>query len=718
VASVLSSLDGLVLEGVKVNKDMLARILKDDLFAKNEVYTRFLSDKPELVTGKPAADKVAAGAGQLIKVEAPFHGQVSEIKVQPGDKVSSSQSVIVLNAMKMLNDVTAGLPGTIKEVLVTKEQQVAEGDVLFTVEASGEQEEDEADGFVAPMKRDKPKKDHVAAPAGMSGSFQGQLANSWYTEGGLPGVQEPTAPVIRSRVKIDDTFKKREAHNIQLIADLTKWTNWAHAAGGDKAVEIHRSRGKMLPRERINMVIDAGTEFMEINTLAAWERYNNEVPGGGIVAGIGVIHGRECMLIANDATVKGGTPFPEGTKKYARAQAIAEQCHLPCIYLVDDDGTPSAGTMAMGGALFKNQAVMSSMRIPQVACVLGRCAAGNAYIPALCDESVIVKGAGSVVLPTSGQKTETPSPDSGSGMIHTSKTGVVDHLADTEQEAMQKIRTIMEHVAGRTPKATLFGMAESEPPLYDPEELLGIIPEDTKIPFDVREVIARIVDGSRFHEFKPRFGATLVCGFAHIDGYPVGILGNNGMLFSESAIKATHFIQICGHRFIPLIFLHNITGFMIGTEYERGGITKDGAKMITAVSCVPVPKYSVVLAGSHGAGNYAMAGPAYDPKFTWLWPNAKISVMGGEQAAGVITYVKDKQRKREGKPPLSKEEVEFMKAPIVQAFESSSTAYHSTSGGFDDRNNCPRGSREVLGKGISVAMNAPKADGAYGVFRM
>jgi len=447
---------------------------------------------------------------------------------------------------------------------------------------------------------------------------------------------------------------------------------------------------------------------MELTPLAAWGRYKNEVPSGGLVTGIGVVHGRECIIIGNDPTVRGGSIVGEGVRKYARAQEIANMNKLPVIYLVDQGA-------AVGGGSFKQQAIMSAKQIPQVACVLGKCTGQAAYIPAMCDESVIVKGNGVVVV---GSSKGVDEQDGGGAAMHTSKSGVVDHLADDEPEAMHKVRTIMEHLAGRSPKAELFGMAEPEEPIYDPEELLGILPEDTKIPFDVREVIARIVDGSRFHEFKPRYGATIVCGFAHVDGYPVGILGNNGMLFSESAIKATHFIQICGQRGIPLVFLHNITGFIIGTEYERGGITKDGAKMITAVSCVSVPKFCVVLAGSHGAGNYAMNGPAYDPRFTWLWPNAKISVMGGEQAAGVITYVKDRQRKREGLPPLSKEEVDTMKAPIVKAFEANSSAYHSTSAIFDDGIIDPRDTRKYLARGISIALNSPIVDGQYGVFRM
>uniref|UniRef100_A0A7S0AU43 Acetyl-CoA carboxylase n=1 Tax=Pyrodinium bahamense TaxID=73915 RepID=A0A7S0AU43_9DINO len=713
VERLLEALSGLELEGIKVNKEMLGRILRHELFVGNEIYTSFLNDQPEVVTGKPAAAAAGAAAGQRVRVEAPFHGQVSEIRVKPGDRVRGGTAVLVINAMKMLNDVQAGVSGEVKEVLVGAEQQVAEGQALVVIEASGEQDaEDEGDAALQPRKRERPAR--PAAPGLVQGDAAAaasrRLASTWYAAGGAAGPTDPSSPIIRSRVKRDDTFTKRLAHNLRLIEDLRAWTAWAHGGGGAGSVEAHRARGKMLPRERIQHVIDPGTEFMEITPLAAWGRYNNEVPSGGVVAGIGIVHGRECIFIGNDPTVKGGAIVGEGARKYARAQEVADMNRLPCVYLVDQ----GAGA---GGGSFKSQAIMSAKQIPQVACVLGKCTGGAAYIPALCDESVIVKGNGMVYAgDAAGEGADEQ--DLGGAAMHTSKSGVIDHLAETEEEAMLKVRTILGHLAGRRPKAELFGMVEPEEPLYDPEELLGILPEDTKIPFDVREVVARIVDGSRFHEFKPRYGATLVCGFAHIDGYPVGILGNNGMLFSESAIKATHFVQICGQRGIPLVFLHNITGFIIGTEYERGGITKDGAKMITAVSCVPVPKFCVVLAGSHGAGNYAMNGPAYDPRFTWLWPNAKISVMGGEQAAGVITYVKDRQRKREGLPPLSKEELEAMKAPIVAAFEANSSAYHSTSAIFDDGIIDPRDTRKYLARGISVALNAPAVDGQYGVFRM
>jgi acetyl-CoA carboxylase carboxyltransferase component len=438
------------------------------------------------------------------------------------------------------------------------------------------------------------------------------------------------------------------------------------------------------------------------------------------------------MFIINDATVKGGVLFPETLKKMYRAQAIAQENHLPCIYLVDGgganlsagDGSVSQGSAAAfvaGGAQFYNQAIMSSMRIPQISAVLGKCTAGGAYIPAMSDESVIVKGNGTIYLggpplvkAATGEIANEQ--DLGGAAMHTSKSGVADHMAENEEEALLKVRSIVEHLA-RRPRHVL-PMATPEPPAYDPDELLGILPEDNKFPYDIREVIARIVDGSRLHEFKPRYGITLICGFAHIHGFPVGILANNGMLFSESAIKATHFIQVCGQRGIPLVFLHNITGFMVGTMYEQGGIAKDGAKMIMAVSCVPVPKFSVVIGGSHGAGNYAMCGPAFGPRFTFLWPNAKISVMGGPQAAEVITIVKNDQLKREGKPQLTPEAKAKMQDPILKLYETSSSAYDSTKAVWDDGIIDPRDTRDVLAQAISISLNAPFPKNGYGVFRM
>eukprot|EP00747_Dinoflagellata_sp_TGD_P096023 gnl/TRDRNA2_/TRDRNA2_166703_c1_seq1.p1 gnl/TRDRNA2_/TRDRNA2_166703_c1~~gnl/TRDRNA2_/TRDRNA2_166703_c1_seq1.p1 ORF type:complete len:488 (+),score=93.65 gnl/TRDRNA2_/TRDRNA2_166703_c1_seq1:62-1465(+) len=467
-----------------------------------------------------------------------------------------------------------------------------------------------------------------------------------------------------------------------------------------------------------------------------------------------MVAGRECMFLATDATIKGGVTFPAGYKKWIRAQLIAEANHLPCIYLIDGGGAKldgggggapkgegkkrpggrtaeqlsyDRGGVAAGlgeaGDEFYNQARMSGMGIPQISVVCGMCTAGGAYTPAMCDETIIVQNNGTVYLggpplvqAATGEVAEEQS--LGGAKMHTSVSGTCDHYAKDEDTAMAMCREVLENTSRRVPRVDLQNCQEPEPPLHDPEELLGIIPENTNIPFDIREIISRIVDGSRFHEFKSRYGPTMVCGWAHIEGYPVGILANNGMIFSEAALKATQFIQICGQRGTPLVFLHNITGFIIGTKFEQGGITKDGAKMIQAVSNVPVPKFTVICGASNGAGNFAMCGKAFAPRFVFLWPNAKISVMGGEQAAGVVTIVKQNQLKREGKPPLTPEQEKAMKAPIIAGMESTNSAFHSSAYVHDDGVIDPRDTRRVLARAISCSLNAPFPENRYGIFRM
>jgi len=515
-----------------------------------------------------------------------------------------------------------------------------------------------------------------------------------------------------------------------LAEELKERVTAARKGGGGKYEALHRSRGKFLARERIAEIIDPGTRFLELSTLAAYGRYDGRVHSAGMITGIGLVHGRECMFLCNDATVKGGVFFPETFDKYVRAQEIAEANHLACIYIVDGggakldagkDGGIDAKAFTIGGRQFRNQAVMSSKKIPQISLVVGMCTAGGAYVPAMSDESIIVKNNGTIYLggpplvkAATGE--ECNEQDLGGAVMHCSKSGVTDHFAEDEPHAFKYVRQVVENLQ-RKDKVKLH-MGAGDAPHYNPEELLGIIPESNSIPFDIREIIARVVDGSRFHEFKARYGPTIVCGFAHIHGYPVGIVANNGMLFSEASIKATHFIENCGQRGTPLLFLHNITGFMIGTKYEQGGITKDGAKLVMAVSCVPVPKFSVIVAGSHGAGNYAMCGQAFDPRFTFLWPNAKVSVMGGQQAADVIRIVKDNQLKREGKDPLTQEQIEMIREPIVDMFDKGSTAYAMTACVGDDGIIDPRDTRDVLGMALSASLNAPTPTNGYGVFRM
>ncbi len=496
--------------------------------------------------------------------------------------------------------------------------------------------------------------------------------------------------------------------------------------GGDKATALHRERGKMTARERIDYVIDPGSPLLELSALAGADLYEFDLPSGGMITAIGRIAGRETLIVANDATVKGGTYLPITVKKHLRAQKIAEENHLPCLYLVDSGGAflPRQDEVFPDrehfGRIFFNQARMSSMGIPQISAVMGSCTAGGAYVPAMSDETVIVKGNGTIFLagpPLVRAATGeiVTSEDLGGADVHCRESGVADHYATSDQEALDKVREIFAHL--NLPPKPMPVLRAVEEPHYAAEELLGIMPADARQPFDIREVIARIVDGSDFHEFKALYGTTVVTCFAHIYGMPVGIVANNGVLFSESALKATHFIELCNERRIPLIFLQNITGFMVGRKYEAGGIAKDGAKMVHAVSCANVPKFTVIIGASNGAGNYGMCGRAYDPRFLWMWPNATISVMGGEQAAGVLTQVKLEQYERENRAMSEAEQTEFRK-PILDKYARESSAFYSSARLWDDGVIDPSDTRAVLGMALSLAYNAPIDDVKYGVFRM
>ena len=510
--------------------------------------------------------------------------------------------------------------------------------------------------------------------------------------------------------KSAEDYSSRKSHNSSLIDELRERVDTARMGGGGKYVERHEARGKGMPRDRISEICDPGTPFIELSTLAAYEMYDGRAHSAGIVTGIGVVHGKECVFVANDATVKGGSYYPMTVKKHIRAQEIAESNNLPCIYLVDSGGAflplqdqvfPDKGHF---GRIFRNQAILSSKGIPQVAAVLGSCTAGGAYIPAMSDESIIVKGNGTIFLAgpplvKAATGEEVSAENLGGADLHTRESGVADHFAEDEKEALQTVRDIVENL--NVGKKIRLDTEAPEDPYHDPEELLGIIPSDNRTPYDVREVISRIVDGSRFHEFKKRYGTSLVCGFARIHGYPVGIVANNGILFSESSLKGAHFVELCGQRGIPLIFLQNIMGFMVGRDAEAGGIAKDGAKLVTAVSCVPVPKFTVIIGGSHGAGNYGMCGRAYDPRFLFMWPNARISVMGGEQAASVLSTVGNAD------PDA-----------IREKYERESNPYYSTARLWDDGVIDPRDTRDVLVLCISSSLNADLPDNKYGVFRM
>ena len=531
-----------------------------------------------------------------------------------------------------------------------------------------------------------------------------------------------------------DAFKKNKEHNLNLLNGLREKLEVVKKAGGDKSVDRHRSREKMLPRERIEMILDEGSPFLELSALAANDLYDKEgpVPSAGIVTGIGRVHGVECMFVANDATVKGGTYFPMTVKKHLRAQDIARENRLPCIYLVDSGGAflPRQDEVFPDrdhfGRIFYNQAQMSAMGIPQIAVVLGSCTAGGAYVPAMADESVIVKGNGTIFLggpplvkAATGE--EVTAEDLGGARVHTSESGVADHFAENEEEALLITRNIVENLNYEaSPKSDIKkGLSAAKDPLYPMDDVYGILPEDTtKTPFDVREIIARLVDGSEFHEFKERYGTSLVCGFAKIHGCPVGIVANNGILFSESAQKGAHFIELCGQRSIPLIFLQNITGFMVGRKYESEGIAKHGAKMVTAVSTVNVPKFTVLIGGSYGAGNYGMCGRAYSPRFLFMWPNSRISVMGGDQAAGVLATVRQDALSAKGGTPMTEEEVAAFKKPIQDKYEKEGSCYYSTSRLWDDGVIDPGQTRDVLGLALHSSLNAPLEDLKFGVFRM
>jgi 3-methylcrotonyl-CoA carboxylase beta subunit len=511
-----------------------------------------------------------------------------------------------------------------------------------------------------------------------------------------------------------------------LVADLRQRLEVARRGGSQAARDKHRARGKMLVRDRVDRLLDPGSPFLELSPLAATQMYDDAVPSAGIVTGIGRVSGRECVVVANDATVKGGTYYPVTVKKHLRAQEVARANRLPCLYLVDSGGAflPMQDEVFPDrdhfGRIFFNQANLSAEGIPQVAAVLGSCTAGGAYVPAMSDESVIVKDQGTIFLggpplvkAATGEVVTAE--ELGGGDVHARRSGVVDHLAADDAEALAIVRSIVGTFERRTPPSLRQEVPEE--PVEDPEGLYDVVPTDPRTPYDVREVVRRLVDGSRFHEFKALYGETLVCGFARIWGYPVGILANNGILFSSSSLKGAHFIELCNQRGVPLVFLQNITGFMVGKEYESNGIARDGAKLVTAVACSVVPKLTVVIGGSFGAGNYGMCGRAYDPRFLWMWPNARISVMGGDQAASVLATVRRDGIESAG-GDWSEQDEEAFKAPIREQYERQGSPYYSTARLWDDGVIDPLDTRRVLGMGLAAAANAPVAAPSYGVFRM
>jgi 3-methylcrotonyl-CoA carboxylase beta subunit/propionyl-CoA carboxylase len=532
---------------------------------------------------------------------------------------------------------------------------------------------------------------------------------------------------ISSAIRTDaPEFKANRDRMTALVTQLRERIAQAREGGGPRYLQRHRDQGKLAVRDRIERLLDAGSPFLELSPLAAWNMYDDEAPGAGIVTGIGRVAGREVVVVANDATVKGGTYYPITVKKHLRAQEVALDNHLPCVYLVDSGGAflPLQADVFPDkdhfGRIFFNQARMSAQSIAQIAVVMGSCTAGGAYVPAKSDETVIVRGTGTIFLggpplvkAATGE--EVTAEELGGADVHTRLSGVADYLAENDEDALQITRTIVSTL--NTRKTLPADVAPVEEPAYDPQELLGVVSADVRKPYDVHDVIARIVDGSRFDEFKERYGPTLVTGFARLHGFLIGILANNGVLFSESALKATHFIELCNERRIPLLFLQNITGFMVGKQYERGGIAKDGAKMVHAVANSVVPKFTVIIGGSFGAGNYGMCGRAYAPRFLWMWPNARISVMGGEQAAGVLTTVKREQLAREHKT-LSPEEEEQIRQPILDKYEHEGSPYYSTARLWDDGILEPSQTRAVLALALSASFNAPIPAAKFGIFRM
>jgi acetyl-CoA carboxylase carboxyltransferase component len=517
-------------------------------------------------------------------------------------------------------------------------------------------------------------------------------------------------PALATRVERDATFERRSAHMADLVAELRNRTAAVAAGGGERSLERHRSRGKLTARERIDRLVDQGTAFLELNALAAWELYDGDAPAAGIVTGIGVIEGRHCVVVANDATVKGGSYFPLTVKKHLRAQEVALQNRLPCLYLVDSGGAflPLQAEVFPDrdhfGRIFYNQARMSALGLAQIAVVMGSCTAGGAYVPALSDETVIVRGTGTIfiggpplVKAATGQ--EVTAEELGGADVHTRRSGVADHLAAGDEDALALAREIVRNLGAPPPPA--WTVEDPEPPAVPAGDLYGLVPEDFRHELDPLELIARLVDGSRFHEFKALHGETLVCGFAHVEGHPVGILANRGVLFAESSRKGAHFIELACARRIPLVFLQNITGFMVGREYEEAGIARDGAKLVTAVACAEVPKFTVVTGGSFGAGNYAMCGRAYGPRQLWMWPNARISVMGGDQAATVLSLVGDADP-----------------GEIRATYEREGSPYFSTARLWDDGIIDPLDTRRVLALGLAAAANAPVPATTFGVFRM
>eukprot|EP00804_Cyclotella_cryptica_P019403 CCRYP_006598-RB/>CCRYP_006598-RB protein AED:0.23 eAED:0.23 QI:1131/1/1/1/1/0.83/6/508/853 len=733
----LKSLDDFKIEGVANNIDAVRRILTHQDFLRNCVNTSFLADNPEILdpnkeekerhSDHGAAKRIYSEEKIRFELTPPMTGNILEVRKKIGDEVDVGEAVVVLGAMKIETEMVSPLRGVVTEINYKAGEQVSADAIVAVLEGHEEIKIDTLEVSASSSRR-------IHATSGVmqlsdpslevwrgSNDFAPQHASD---NGHL------SVPALRSLPEAelyDAKAQERRKRNEMLRKELSSKLCAVKLGGEDGSVAKHRDRGKMLPRERIAKIIDPGSAFLEIGALAggddlytAEDGKKIDLPSGGVVAGIGLVHGREVMFCANDATVKGGTYFPITVKKHLRAQQIAMENRLPCIYLVDSGGAylPLQAEVFPDkehfGRIFFNQAKMSAMGIPQLAVVLGSCTAGGAYVPAMCDESVIVDKNGTIFLagpPLVKAATQevVSAEELGGANVHTAISGVADHFAQDEPSALAKVRQIVAALPiDPRLKMSLSQNRSSfvEEPLYPLLDLLSIIPEDNRIPFDVRQILARVVDGSRFHEFKERFAKSIVCGFAKIHGLPIGIVANNGILFSDSSHKAAQFIQICGQRKLPILFVQNITGFMVGKDAENRGIAKDGAKLVNAVSCVPVPKITLIIGGSHGAGNYGMCGRAYDPRFLFTWPNSRISVMGGLQAASVLSTV--------GAGMTSHE--------IIEKYEKEGSPYYASARLWDDGVIQVEDTRKVLGQALRVVSrqfdDAPTRDSAYGVFRM
>lgn len=746
----LRSLKDFEIDGITNNIDAVERILRHKDFVDNRYNTSFLTEYPELLDPSKAKKQQAEHGSarrryseERIRFELtpPMTGNILEVKKKAGDEVDVGEVVVVLSAMKIETEMVSPVKGVVTEINCKAGEQVS-GDTIVAVLEGHEEIQ------IHTVDAEQISRSNATATSGSIGlQLSDPSMDVWrasdefviaaVNDGGM------ALPIIRSLPDShlnDSKAQARKERNLALKNELSSKIEAVKLGGGERSVALHRKRGKMLPRERIATIIDPGSSFLEVSPLAGGNGLYaadgiDDLPSGGVVAGIGLVHGREVMIVANDASVKGGTYFPITVKKHLRAQQIASENRLPCCYLVDSGGAylPKQAEVFPDrehfGRIFFNQARMSAVGIPQLAVVLGSCTAGGAYVPAMSDESVIVNRNGTIFLagpPLVKAATQevVSAEDLGGATVHTSISGVADHFAQDEPSALAKVRQIIGALPSdpRLQSPIPRNMSSFvEEPLYPLSDLLSIIPEDNRIPFDVRQILARVLDGSKFHEFKERFGKSMVCGFGKIHGLPVGIVANNGILFSDSSLKATHFIQLCAQRNVPILFLQNITGFMVGKDAENAGIAKDGAKLVTAVSCAPVPKITLIVGGSHGAGNYGMAGRAYDPRFLFTWPNSRISVMGGPQAASVLSTVKSDQIESETGHGMTPEEISAFEQPLLEKYEEEGSPYYATARLWDDGVIQVEDTRKVLGQALRVVSkdfsSEPHGGSRYGVFR-